>query len=62
EAEEKVHLQAQAAFIGKLKTRLLIVEEGAIFKAECDAGAEMQVSEPAPEAMVEAASAEGENG
>lgn len=62
EADEKVHLQAQAAFIGKLKTRLLIVEEGAIFKAECDAGAEMQVSEPEPEAVVEAASAEGESG
>ena len=40
EAEEKVHLQAQATFIGKMKTRLLIVEEGATFKAECDAGSE----------------------
>ena len=46
EAEEKVHLQAQAAFIGKIKTRVLIVEEGAVFKAECDAGGEIQISEP----------------
>ena len=45
EAEEKVHLQTQSTFIGKLKTRILVVEEGAIFKAECDAGGEMQVSE-----------------
>ena len=43
EAEEKVHLQAQAAFVGRIKTRTLIVEEGAIFKAECDAGGEIQV-------------------
>lgn len=49
EAEDKVHLQSQAAFIGKVKTRLLIVEEGAVFKAECDAGGEMQVSEPPQE-------------
>ncbi|MDA0747859.1 MAG: polymer-forming cytoskeletal protein [bacterium] len=42
EAEEKVHLQSQAAFIGKIKTRVLIVEEGAIFKAECDAGSDGQ--------------------
>ena len=45
EAEEKVHLQSQAAFIGKVKTRVLVVEEGATFKAECDAGGEIQVSE-----------------
>jgi len=45
EAEDKVHLQAQAAFVGRIKTRTLIVEEGAIFKAECDAGGEIQVSE-----------------
>jgi len=45
EAEEKVHLQSQATFIGKIKTRMLIVEEGAIFKAECDAGGEIQVTD-----------------
>lgn len=45
EAEEKVHLQSQATFIGKIKTRMLIVEEGAIFKAECDAGGEIQITE-----------------
>ena len=45
EAEEKVHLQANAAFVGKIKTRILIVEEGAIFKAECDAGGEFQLGE-----------------
>jgi len=46
EADEKVHLQANAAFAGKIKTRMLIVEEGAIFKAECDAGGELQINEP----------------
>lgn len=46
EATEKVHLQANAAFVGKIKTRILIVEAGAIFKAECDAGGELQVKEP----------------
>jgi len=45
EAEEKVHLQAQSVFIGKVKTRVLIVEEGAVFKAECEAGGEIQLSE-----------------
>ncbi len=46
EAVEKVHLQSQASFIGKIKTRVLIVEEGAVFKAECDAGSEMKISDP----------------
>ena len=46
EATEKVHLQENAAFVGKIKTRILIVEAGAIFKAECDAGGELQVKEP----------------
>ena len=46
EAEEKVHLQAQATFIGKLKTRLLIVEEGAVFRAECNVHSEDLVSRP----------------
>lgn len=46
EATEKVHLQSNAAFVGKIKTRILIVEEGAIFKAECDAGGELQLKEP----------------
>lgn len=49
EAEEKVHLQAHAAFVGRIKTRTLIVEEGAIFKAECDAGGEIQVSDAGTE-------------
>jgi cytoskeletal protein CcmA (bactofilin family) len=49
EATEKVHLQAHAAFVGRIKTRTLIVEEGAIFKAECDAGGEIQVNEAASE-------------
>ena len=44
-AEDKVHLQALSAFVGRIKTRTLIVEEGAIFKAECDAGGEIQVTE-----------------
>lgn len=49
EATEKVHLQAHSAFVGRIKTRTLIVEEGAIFKAECDAGGEIQVNEAASE-------------
>lgn len=44
EAEEKVHLQARATFIGKMETRVLVVEEGAVFKAECDARGQGQVS------------------
>ena len=56
EAKEKVHLQAHATFVGRIKTRTLIVEEGAIFKAECDAGGEIQVTESgAEEAQREAA-------
>lgn len=41
-AEEKVHLQSQATFIGKIQTGVLIVEDGAVFKADCDAGSEIQ--------------------
>jgi cytoskeletal protein CcmA (bactofilin family) len=46
-AENKVHVQAQATFIGKVQTRVLVVEEGAVFKAECDASSEIQVADPA---------------
>ncbi|MCZ6633809.1 MAG: polymer-forming cytoskeletal protein [bacterium] len=52
-AEEKVHLQSQATFIGKIKTRMLIVEEGATFKAECDAGGEVQVTESGQHSDIE---------
>lgn len=45
DAEEKVHLQASATFVGKIRTRILVVEEGAVFKAECDAGGDFQVEE-----------------
>ncbi len=55
-AEEKVHLQSQATFIGKIKTRILVVEEGAVFKAECDAGGEILLVDHSPE--VEAGKAE----
>ncbi len=41
-AEEKVHLQSKATFIGKIQTGVLIVEDGAVFKADCDAGSEIQ--------------------
>ncbi len=41
-AEDKVHLQSQATFIGKIQTGVLIVEDGAVFKADCDAGSEIQ--------------------
>ncbi|MYD60081.1 MAG: polymer-forming cytoskeletal protein [Gemmatimonadetes bacterium] len=41
-AEEKVHLQSQATFIGKIQTGVLIVEDGAVFKADCDAGSDIQ--------------------
>ena len=41
-AEEKVHLQSKATFIGKIQTGVLIVEDGAVFKADCDAGSEIE--------------------
>lgn len=50
DADGKVHLKAQAVFIGKIKTRLLVVEEGAIFRGNCESGEEVQVSK-APERM-----------
>ncbi len=49
-AENKVHLQANATFIGKVQTRILVVEEGAVFKAECDAGSEIEVATPSDNA------------
>ena len=48
-AEEKVHLQSQATFIGKIQTGVLIVEDGAVFKADCDAGSEIDGVEQAAE-------------
>ena len=41
-AKDKVHLQSQATFIGKIQTGVLIIEDGAVFKADCDAGSEIQ--------------------
>ncbi len=41
-ADDKVHLQSQATFIGKIQTGVLIIEDGAVFKADCDAGSEIQ--------------------
>ncbi len=41
-AEEKVHLQSKATFIGKIQTGVLIVEDGAVFQADCDAGSEIE--------------------
>ena len=41
-AEEKVHLHSKATFIGKIQTGVLIVEDGAVFKADCDAGSEIE--------------------
>lgn len=52
-AEEKVHLQSHATFIGKVQTKLLVVEEGAVFKAECDAGGEIQVADKSEPPVVQ---------
>ncbi len=41
-AEEKVHLHSKATFIGKIQTGVLIVEDGTVFKADCDAGSEIE--------------------
>jgi cytoskeletal protein CcmA (bactofilin family) len=50
DADGKVHLKAQAVLLGQIKTRLLVVEEGAVFKGNCESGEEVQVSK-APERM-----------
>jgi cytoskeletal protein CcmA (bactofilin family) len=50
DADGKVHLKTQAVLLGKIKTRLLVVEEGAVFKGSCESGEEVQVSK-APERM-----------
>ncbi|MBI2951914.1 polymer-forming cytoskeletal protein [bacterium] len=50
DADGKVHLKTQAVLLGKIKTRLLVVEEGAVFKGNCESGEEVQVSK-APERM-----------
>jgi cytoskeletal protein CcmA (bactofilin family) len=44
DADGKVHLRSQAVLLGKIKTRLLVVEEGAVFKGQCDSGEDVQVS------------------
>lgn len=44
DAEGKVHLKSNAVLLGKIKTRMLVVEEGAVFKGHCDSGEDVQVS------------------
>ena len=44
EASEKVVLKSNAVLIGDLRTRLLVVEEGAVFQGKCDSGAEVERS------------------
>ncbi|HDH99982.1 MAG: polymer-forming cytoskeletal protein [Candidatus Latescibacterota bacterium] len=39
DASHKVVLQSSASVIGDLRTRLLVVEEGAVFKGNCTSGA-----------------------
>ena len=43
EASDKVVLKSKAVLVGDLKTRLLIVEEGAIFQGHCDSGTEAEI-------------------
>lgn len=40
EIEERTHLQARSVLHGDLKTRVLLIEEGAVFKGNCDSGGE----------------------
>ncbi len=44
DAEGKIHLKSNAVLLGKIKTRMLVVEEGAVFKGHCDSGEDVQVS------------------
>jgi cytoskeletal protein CcmA (bactofilin family) len=44
EADGKVHLKSQAVLLGRLKTRLLVIEEGAVYRGHCDSGEEVQVA------------------
>lgn len=49
DVSERTHLQARSVLLGDLKTKLLIVEEGAVFRGNCDSGGEIQTSgEEAP--------------
>lgn len=50
DADGKIHLKTQAVLLGKIKTRLLVVEEGAVFRGNCESGEDVQVSK-APERM-----------
>lgn len=50
EADGKVHLKTQAVLLGKIETRLLVIEEGAVFRGSCESGEEVQVSKT-PERM-----------
>jgi len=42
EISERTHLQARSVLLGDLKTKLLIVEEGAVFRGNCDSGGETE--------------------
>ena len=49
EASDKVMLKSKAVLIGDLRTRLLVVEEGAVFQGNCDSGTEVELPKRAQE-------------
>jgi len=51
EASDRVVLESKSSLLGDLKTKLLVIEEGAIFKGNCDSGE--RTDKYAPEAEKE---------
>lgn len=44
DADGKIHLRSQAVLLGNIETQLLVVEEGAVFKGNCESGEAVQMS------------------
>ncbi len=50
EAFNKITLEVGSTMLGDIKTKLLVIEEGAVFKGKCDSGGSVEEVPPAKKA------------
>ena len=49
ECTEKLILESSSKFVGNIKTKLLIIQEGAVFQGNCQMGAPVAAPQAAPQ-------------
>ncbi len=45
EVANRIRLESKSIVMGNIKTKLLVVEEGAVFKGNCDSGEDVKISQ-----------------